>query len=89
MSIPADNMLLRHPTEIHLASRKSQRASKILMSSKRFVPNYSASNLQAYKTSQIRILQQLTIWTMGNPDRIRERMEEQKDTEQTLWVRGI
>ncbi|KAL2067363.1 hypothetical protein VTL71DRAFT_1788 [Oculimacula yallundae] len=34
---------------------------------------------------KIRILQQLTIWTMGNPDRIRERMEEQKDTEQTLW----
>jgi len=23
---------------------------------------------------------------MGNPDRIRERMEEQKDTEQTFWV---
>lgn len=26
---------------------------------------------------------------MGNPDRIRERMEEQKDSEQTLWVRRI
>jgi hypothetical protein len=35
---------------------------------------------------QIRVLQQLTQWTMGNPDRIRERMEEQKDTEQTFWV---
>jgi hypothetical protein len=23
---------------------------------------------------------------MGNPDRIRERMEEQKDTEQAIWV---
>jgi len=34
---------------------------------------------------KIRVLQQLTIWTMGNPDRIRERMEEQKDSEQTLW----
>ncbi|OWP01806.1 hypothetical protein B2J93_500 [Marssonina coronariae] len=34
---------------------------------------------------KIRVLQQLTVWTMGNPDRIRERMEEQKDTEQTLW----
>ncbi|KAK2626802.1 hypothetical protein QTJ16_003977 [Diplocarpon rosae] len=34
---------------------------------------------------KIRVLQQLTVWTMGNPDRIRERMQEQKDTEQTLW----
>jgi hypothetical protein len=28
----------------------------------------------------------MTQWTMGNPDRIRERMEEQKDSEQTYWV---
>ncbi|EKD15940.1 uncharacterized protein L3040_003203 [Drepanopeziza brunnea f. sp. 'multigermtubi'] len=35
--------------------------------------------------TKIRVLQQLTVWTMVNPDRIRERMEEQKDTEQTLW----
>ncbi|KAN0117388.1 hypothetical protein V8E51_003365 [Hyaloscypha variabilis] len=35
--------------------------------------------------TKIRVLQQLTQWTMGNPDRIRERMEEQKDTEQTFW----
>ncbi|KAG0649550.1 Histone-lysine N-methyltransferase [Hyphodiscus hymeniophilus] len=35
--------------------------------------------------TKIRVLQQLTQWTMGNPDRIRERMEEQKDTEQTIW----
>jgi hypothetical protein len=26
---------------------------------------------------------------MGNPDRIRERMEEQKDSEQTIWVRPL
>jgi hypothetical protein len=31
-------------------------------------------------------LQQLTQWTLNNPDRIREKMEEQKDTEQTIWV---
>ncbi|KAH6678388.1 hypothetical protein B0J14DRAFT_321330 [Halenospora varia] len=35
--------------------------------------------------TKIRVLQQLTQWTMGNPDRIRERMEEQKDTDQTIW----
>lgn len=35
--------------------------------------------------TKIRVLQQLTQWTMGNPDRIREKMEEQKDTEQTSW----
>jgi len=31
-------------------------------------------------------LQQLTQWTFINPDRIRERMEEQKDIDQTYWV---
>lgn len=36
---------------------------------------------------QIKVLQQLTQWTFTNPDRIRERMEEQKDSEQTYWVR--
>ncbi|PQE11163.1 PHD-finger domain-containing protein [Rutstroemia sp. NJR-2017a BVV2] len=35
--------------------------------------------------TKIRVLQQLTQWTMVNPDRIRERMEESKDTEQTSW----
>ncbi|TAQ88317.1 hypothetical protein B7494_g3340 [Chlorociboria aeruginascens] len=35
--------------------------------------------------TKIRVLQQLTQWAMSNPDRIRERMEEQKDTEQTIW----
>ncbi|KAM3071350.1 hypothetical protein ACMFMG_008942 [Clarireedia jacksonii] len=35
--------------------------------------------------TKVRVLQQLTQWTMVNPDRIRERMEESKDTEQTSW----
>ncbi|KAH8808204.1 hypothetical protein F5884DRAFT_857746 [Xylogone sp. PMI_703] len=35
--------------------------------------------------TKIRVLQQLTQWTMINPDRIRERMPEQKDSEQTIW----
>lgn len=35
--------------------------------------------------TKIRVLQQLTQWTMINPDRIRERMEEHKDSEQTFW----
>lgn len=26
------------------------------------------------------------MWTLGNPDRIRDRMNEQKDSEQTMWV---
>ncbi|KAK2737058.1 hypothetical protein FQN55_001328 [Onygenales sp. PD_40] len=34
---------------------------------------------------RIRILQQLTVWTFWNPDRIRERMPEQKETDQTQW----
>ncbi|KAL1954358.1 hypothetical protein VTO42DRAFT_1385 [Malbranchea cinnamomea] len=34
---------------------------------------------------RIRVLQQLSAWTFWNPDRIRERMPEQKETEQTQW----
>lgn len=35
--------------------------------------------------TKIKVLQQLSIWTFNNPDRIRERMDEQKDSEQTYW----
>ncbi|KAK7416124.1 hypothetical protein QQX98_005452 [Neonectria punicea] len=35
--------------------------------------------------TKIRVLQQLTQWTMIHPERIREKMEEQKDMEQTNW----
>ncbi|KAG5953358.1 hypothetical protein E4U53_005834 [Claviceps sorghi] len=34
---------------------------------------------------QIQVLQSLTQWTMIHPERIRDRMTEQKDTEQTDW----
>ncbi|TVY50113.1 Cat eye syndrome critical region protein-like protein [Lachnellula occidentalis] len=44
------------------------------------------ANFNGFDTfTKIRVLQQLTQWTMGNPDRIREKMEEQKDSEQTIW----
>jgi len=36
--------------------------------------------------TKLRVLHQLSVWTLNNPDRIRERMPE-KDTEQTIWVR--
>lgn len=36
--------------------------------------------------TKLRVLHQLSVWTLNNPDRIRERMP-QKDTEQTIWVR--
>ncbi|KAM5356341.1 hypothetical protein ACJ41O_002987 [Fusarium nematophilum] len=35
--------------------------------------------------TKIRVLQQLTQWTMIHPERVREKMEEQKDVEQTSW----
>ncbi|CCU75103.1 PHD finger domain-containing protein [Blumeria hordei DH14] len=35
--------------------------------------------------TKIKVLQQLTQWTMGNSERIREKTLEQKDTEQTRW----
>ena len=36
--------------------------------------------------TKIRVLFQLSQWTLINADRIRERMPESKDTEQTQWV---
>ncbi|KAB2576098.1 Reticulocyte-binding protein 2-like protein a [Lasiodiplodia theobromae] len=35
--------------------------------------------------TKVRILQQLSTWTLGNADRIREKMPEQKDIDQTSW----
>lgn len=35
---------------------------------------------------QIKVMQQLTQWVMIHPERIRDKMEEQKDAEQTSWV---
>ncbi|KAH6895102.1 hypothetical protein B0T10DRAFT_206723 [Thelonectria olida] len=35
--------------------------------------------------TKIRVLQQLTQWTMVHPERIRDKMDEQKDIEQTSW----
>lgn len=35
---------------------------------------------------KIRVLQQLTQWVMLHPERIREKMDEQKPSDQTDWV---
>ncbi|KJZ71204.1 hypothetical protein HIM_09410 [Hirsutella minnesotensis 3608] len=35
--------------------------------------------------TKIKILQQLTQWAMVHPERLRDKMEEQKDVEQTSW----
>jgi hypothetical protein len=35
---------------------------------------------------QIKVMQQLTQWAMIHPERIRDKMDEQRDTEQTDWV---
>ena len=39
--------------------------------------------------TKLRVLFQLSQWTLMNPDRIRERMPEAKDTEQIQWVCGF
>lgn len=39
--------------------------------------------------AQIRVLQQMTQLIMVNPERLREKTEEQKDTDQTNWVRNL
>lgn len=36
---------------------------------------------------KLRVLHQLSVWTFRNPDRIRERMPEQREIDQTQWVR--
>lgn len=35
---------------------------------------------------KLRVLHQLTIWTFWNPDRIRDKMPEQREADQTQWV---
>lgn len=61
----------------------SQRYSLALDS----LPTSSQPNANYY-CLQIRILQQMTVWVMRNPEKVREKMEEGKDSEQTQWVRG-
>lgn len=38
---------------------------------------------------KLRVLHQLSVWTFWNPDRIREKMPEQKEIDQTQWVGKI
>jgi len=88
MSTPVGNMWRKPHSETPLERKKSLLNSMSLIYSQRYIvlrsfTVYLASLLMCI---QIRVLQQLTQWTMGNPDRIRERMEEQKDSEQTIWV---
>ncbi|GKT39954.1 reticulocyte-binding protein 2 a [Colletotrichum spaethianum] len=45
----------------------------------------SLKSVCATDPSQIQILQQMTQWIMVRPERIREKMEEQKDVDQASW----
>jgi len=36
--------------------------------------------------TKLKVLYQLSVWTLINPDRIRERMPEEKEADQTQWV---
>lgn len=36
--------------------------------------------------TKVRVLHQLSVWTLGNADRIRQQMPEQTEREQTSWV---
>jgi hypothetical protein len=38
---------------------------------------------------KLRVLHQLSVWTFWNPDRIREKMPEQKEVDQTQWVGNL
>lgn len=35
---------------------------------------------------KLRVLHQLSVWTLWNPDRIRDKMPEKKESEQLQWV---
>jgi hypothetical protein len=39
--------------------------------------------------TKLRVLQQMTQWTMIHPERLREKMEEQKDIDQASWVSSM
>ncbi|UKZ66838.1 uncharacterized protein TrAtP1_008006 [Trichoderma atroviride] len=45
----------------------------------------SFSDLDVF--TKIKVMQQFTQWIMARPELLREKMKEQKDTEQTSWVR--
>lgn len=36
--------------------------------------------------TKIRVIHQLTVWTLWNPDRMREKMPEDKEGDQIEWV---
>lgn len=36
--------------------------------------------------TKLRVLHQLSLWTFWNPDRMREKMPEQREIDQTQWV---
>lgn len=38
---------------------------------------------------KLKVLHQLSLWTFWNPDRIREKMPEQREIDQTQWVRRL
>ena len=83
-------MLQKLPSAIPSATKKSLQNSMNLTSLQRYVHiKFTKTEGRLHLHYQIRVLQQLTQWTMGNPDRIRERMEEQKDSEQTFWVTAL
>lgn len=37
--------------------------------------------------TKVRVLHQLSVWTLGNVDRIRQQMPEETERDQTTWVR--
>lgn len=38
---------------------------------------------------KLKVLHQLSVWTFWNPDRIKEKMPEQREIDQTQWVRVL
>lgn len=63
------------------------------MSSRRFESEGTTPPVYGYLSNsslliheQIQVLQTLTQWIMSYPERIRDKMIEQKDIEQTDWV---
>lgn len=38
---------------------------------------------------KLRVLHQLTVWTFWNADRIREKLPEQREVDQTAWVSSL
>lgn len=88
MNIPVGNMLLKRQIAILLEVVTHQQGLMTLTHYSRLDRSLLDYTQLLTTSIKIRVLQQLSQWVMLHPERIREKMDEQKPSDQTDWVRG-